>query len=231
MTRENFIISVDDFGISQKANTNILSLVRLKKIDRVSVMTNGMISQKEIDELLRSEVKLDIHLNLEKLDSVRKPKKGVFGRSFNFLFLYTTGAIGAGTAEISWKKQVEKFETLFGKKPDGANSHQHIHFFPAYLKVLMKLCNENNIPYLRFGKKYFKGCFNLICLVLNILRLRSLKKFFRFNLDTSDFLISLDWIKNVKKFSAQDGFAPSGQIELVAHPERENEFEIIKKYF
>lgn len=231
MTNKKITISADDFGISQKANDNILKLIELKKIDRVSIMTNGIFSPAEISRLITSEIELDIHLDLDKLSkktAKRKIKKSILGRSFSFLLLYFSGKIGAASAEISWENQFVKFEEIFGKKPAGANSHQHIHFFPAYLKVLLKICKNNNITYLRFGKNRFEKNFNPICLILNALRLKGLKNFLQSGISTSDFLVSLDWLKNIQKFSQN----PSQKnIELICHPEREQEFEIIKKYF
>ena len=230
MRDNNLVLNADDFGISQKANENILKLIELQKLDRISVMTDGLISPQEIAKLLASDVKLDVHLNLKKIDlsATRKNKEGVFSRLFYFLFLYFNGTLGAASAEVSWEEQVEKFETLFGKKPDGLNSHQHIHFFPAYLKILLKLCKKYNIGYLRFGKCCLRKNINLICFILNTLRLKNLKTFSQSGIATSDLLISLDWIKNIEKFSKE---FPQKKTEIACHPERDLEFEIIKKYF
>ena len=230
MRDNNLILTADDFGISQKANINILKLIELKKIDRVSIMTDGLISPEETDKLIASNVKLDIHLNLKKIDQHinRETQEGIFGRSFRFLFLYFNGKIGAASAEVFWEEQIKKFETLFKKSPDGINSHQHVHFFPAYLKVLLRLCKKHNIGYLRFGRCCLRKNINLICFILNTLRLKSLKIFSQSEIATSDLLISLDWIENTQKFSKE---LPQKMTEIVCHPERDMEFEIIKKYF
>jgi len=228
---KKIIIVADDFGISQKANDTILELVRLKKLSRVAIMADGLISLVERDLLLTSDIKLDIHLNLNKLNpknNERKFEKGVLERSFSFLFLYFTGKVDAVSAEISWEKQIEKFEEIFGRKPDGINSHEHTHFFPAYFKIALKLCKKYNIDYLRFGKNKFPKNFHPICFILNMLRLNNLKKFSQSELSTSDFLVSLDWIKDTEKFLQK---TPVGTTEIVCHPERDVEFEIIKKYF
>ncbi|KKQ80371.1 MAG: hypothetical protein UT03_C0026G0009, partial [Candidatus Moranbacteria bacterium GW2011_GWD2_38_7] len=49
--RERLLIAADDFGISSRANRNILYLVSLGKINRVGVMTRGIISPREIEQL------------------------------------------------------------------------------------------------------------------------------------------------------------------------------------
>ena len=62
-TQPKVLVSVDDFGISKEANKNILTLIASNKIDRVSVMMNGILTTEEVQILLESGVKLDIHLD------------------------------------------------------------------------------------------------------------------------------------------------------------------------
>jgi predicted glycoside hydrolase/deacetylase ChbG (UPF0249 family) len=227
LQRENIIIAADDFGISSKANRNILKLIRARKIDRVSVMVCGEISPLEISELKKSKVKLDIHLeSVELKPEKRKLKDGIVRRSSNFLFKYLSGKISAPAVEISWEKQIRKFKEIFGKFPDGINSHQHIHFWPAYFKIILKLVQKFEIPYARFGKFGLAKSKNNIYRILNQLH----KKDNRISavFDSSDFLVSLDWIKNIEIFLKN---LPQGETEVVCHPEREEEFEIIMNYF
>lgn len=48
-------------------------------------------------------------------------------------------------------------------------------------------------------------------------------------LNTSDFLVSFDWIRDQEKFF--DSLPSPGQTELVFHPERPEEFEFLKNNF
>jgi predicted glycoside hydrolase/deacetylase ChbG (UPF0249 family) len=229
--KENIILSADDFGASPEANANILKLVELKKLSRVAVLVDGAISPDETKTLLESGVKIDLHLNLQILDQEHKERKlqeGVFGRIFYFLFFYLTGKLGTQKVNSAWTEQLKKFQTLFGKNPDGLNSHQHIHFFPPYFRSASALCQKYNIPYLRLGKTSTLKYPNFICFILNIFRHKNIGELFEKNITTSDFLISLDWIKNLEKFL---GKKPAGQTEIVFHPERKNEFEKIKTSF
>ena len=140
----NLIISADDFGVSEKANQAILELAREKKIDRVSVITGGKISKKEVKELLESGVKIDIHLCL-----LNETQGGVVKRVAIFLLDFLTGWYSSGKVKIIWKKQIEEFKTIFGRYPDGINSHEHIHFFPPLFKTALKIKEEFKISYIR----------------------------------------------------------------------------------
>jgi len=64
-------------------------------------------------------------------------------------------------------------------------------------------------------------------LVLNNLR-RWNKKYFLNQTGSSDHFLSLDWITSFQIFFKH---IPEGKIEIACHPEREEEFEIIEKYF
>jgi len=245
--RKNLIISADDFGISPEANQKILKLIRAGKIDRVSIMVNENISPNEILELKNSEVLLDIHLELIEIKTKkRKLKDGIIKRSANFLFKYLFGKISAPAIELSWEKQIQKFKEIFAKFPDGINSHQHIHFLPAYFKIILKMSQKFQIPYLRFGKYGLIKGKNNVFHILNFLHKKNSRVSDAF--DSSDFLVSLDWIypvkyspwrvvrnygqfnrvKNIENFLEN---LPRGETEIICHPEREEEFEIIMKYF
>jgi predicted glycoside hydrolase/deacetylase ChbG (UPF0249 family) len=228
---KNFILAADDFGISQEANDRILQLLREQKLSRIAVMVDGLISPEEIAELLVSGVKLDLHLDLDALKPQAKKRQlqaGVWKRFFVFVGLYLSGRLSASVAEISWEAQLKKFVSLFGKKPDGLNSHQHIHFFPPYFKVFLRLCQKNEVPYLRLGKNSFGSWTKIVCFFLNILRFPDFYFLQKTTLETSAFLVSFDWIKDFSKFLAK---APAGTIEIVCHPERTDEFAKIQQYF
>lgn len=228
-SRKNLIITADDFGISQLANKNILLLARAGKLDRVAIMTNGKFTQKEITALKKSGVKLDIHLDLDnQISDKRKMKAGAFSRGIIFSIKYLSGRIGSHANKLHWEKQLEKFYELFNKYPDGINSHQHIHFFPPYFKVVANLAKKNNIEFIRFGKKGISKNSHKIRFILSWLRTKNLAVFSLLSLTSSDFMLSLDWIKNLSEFLEN---LPDGKTEIVCHPERKEEFELIQKYF
>jgi len=221
------IVSADDFGISQKATENILNFVREGKIDRVEIMVSKNFSQEQIQTLLNSGIKLDIHFHLikEKLDywqdHPRKIDEGALKRIFFFLFNYLTGKIGIKKVEKEWEEQLNHFQKLFGRLPEGISSHEYIHFFPPYFKCVLKIAKKYGIKYVRFGKNLSRNS-NIISIILNWLRKRNLEIFKEFAMESSDFMISSDWFENVHTEITK---YPSGkQIEVVFHPELEDEY-------
>lgn len=225
-SREKLIISTDDFGKSRMANENILALVLAGQIDRVSVLMDGEIKNSEVEKLLSSGVKIDIHLNLQKINDHSNESRNVFKRIAIFLAYYllkTNSVVGK-----EWEQQVKKFISLFGRKPDGLNSHQYIHFFPPYFKLVLELGKKYDIPYLRFGKNGISENVNSISRILKGLWIINAAQFKKFSFASSEYLASYDWAKDFSEFLKK---LPAGKTELIFHPERKEEFEAINKYF
>lgn len=223
------IISADDFGISPAANDNILTLAETGKLDRVAVMADGTFGPNDITRLKKSGVKLDIHLDsTHSPSSTRKLKESVLLRILVFFSKNFLSLLDAGSKKLHWENQLEKFHSLFGRDPDGINSHHHIHFFPTYFKAVARLAQENGIPFIRFGKKSLVRHRGKVYLILYWLRKMDLGLFRASRLESSDHMFSLDWPENIQETLAR---LPEGTIEIVCHPERLEEFESVKKYF
>lgn len=230
-TRAKIILSADDFGISQLSNQNILALLKLKKLDRVAVMMDGLClpSEEEARELLASGVKLDIHLNaIQKITSNRALSEPIIPRLVDFGWRFVSGDIRVGVMEKKWREELNNFRKIFGKSPDGISAHQHIHFFPAYFRTVLRLARDFQISYVRFGGKGLIESSSNIYRILNFLHKRDEKYFAEAKISSSDFWLSLDWISDAGELAK---ILPEGKTEVVCHPERENEFQTVKKYF
>lgn len=233
-TRSSKIINVaDDFGISKLANRNILKLIRKGKVDRVSVLIDydpANLSDQEIRELLASKVKLDLHLDYRVflLKRKRKLKEGSTVRLLNFALGYLSGKGRTRMVEKAWEAQIKKFIEVFGKSPDGINSHQYIHLFPSYFKLASSLAKKYNIHYMRYGKDGIIKGKSVVYRILHNLRRLTLEEFRSNGCQSSNYLVSLDWIKNFHIFLKN---SPKGTIEIVCHPERNDEFRTLMKYF
>jgi predicted glycoside hydrolase/deacetylase ChbG (UPF0249 family) len=220
--RKKLIISADDFGISVEANANILYLAKNRKIDRVAVMLTAVeISAKNTVELKKLGLKLDIHLDMPASGKGR----GIFRRSFMFLYHHLKNG---REMEKEWEGQIKKFQEIFGKNPDGLNSHQYVHFFPPYFKIAVKLCKKYDIHYLRFGTVGIIKKRKSVSQILSQLRQKNARFFRASDLQSSDYLASLDWFRNVDKFLNN---LPDGKTELICHPERKEEYDLIKRLF
>ena len=224
----NVSITVDDFGISPRANATMSELVQGGIIDRIAVMPHGSISPEEASHLLRSGVKIDLHLDMsEDIDPNRKLSDGVIGRGFRFLREYCFGSGRPKQVHAVWEQQIRAFETLFGRLPDGFNSHQHIHFFPPYFRVMLALAKRHGIRHVRFGR-YLSGQPNLVAIILDALRGWNRKRFEKSALATSDYLISADWLPGLDFETYAMNIPKDRTAEFIFHPERENEFHFLK---
>lgn len=227
--RQRLIVTADDFGISQRANKNILYLISLGKINRTAIMTSGKISPEEIDELVHSGVKLDIHLDiLHELDDQRKKRQSAVLRGFEFLGKILTGKISNEKVRADWENQINAFHELLGKYPDGLNSHEHVHLFPPFFKIAMELQDKYAIPYVRFGDSVFLRHNNIISHIMHYLRKINLRSCQEHGCVSSGSLVSLDWIKDIDAFLDN---LPEGTIEIACHPELAEDFVKVKKYF
>jgi predicted glycoside hydrolase/deacetylase ChbG (UPF0249 family) len=233
---KKIVISADDFGISRTASEKILELVKAEKIDRVAVMMSENITEEQVKTLLDSGVKIDVHFHLagEKINSWQNRKEeykeGDIKRIIIFLWAYFFSRGRIREAEAEWYFQLGGFRKIFKKDPDGVSSHEHIHFFPAYFKIMMEIASQNNIEFVRFGKNNYKK-FGLVSFILNSLRFFDYKYFKELQpkLKTTDFFVSFDWIKDYNNFF---GSIPAGKVvELVFHPERPEEFKFLKENY
>lgn len=226
--RRKIILAADDFGKSEKANRNILRLAKAGKLDRVSVMVDGDFVPGEIKELAATEVALDIHLELDWQKKRRgKLKDNTARQGIVFLVNHFQRSRRKKIQE-DWKAQIKRFHDLTDCYPDGINSHEYVHLFPSYFRIALSLAAEFNVSYVRFGRHGFIGKRNLAHLVLNNLRQWDRQYFSESGMDSSDYFVSLDWIGEIGKFLEN---IPAGKIEIACHPERDEEFETIDKYF
>ncbi|MCX6766953.1 MAG: ChbG/HpnK family deacetylase [Candidatus Moranbacteria bacterium] len=229
--RKNLIVAADDFGKSELANLSILKLAKLGKLDRVSVMSDGNFAPGEIEELITTGVKLDIHLELDWQKKRRDIlKAGALKRGINFFLNYFRADSEHRAKQVlrEYEDQIEKFRKIFGCLPNGINSHEYVHYFPPYFRVALELAKKFDIPYVRFAMKGILRKKNIIGLTLIILRRLDKKIFLESGLKSSDYFSSLDWIGNTDYFLKN---IPEGKTEIACHPEREEEFELVDKYF
>lgn len=227
--RKKIIVTADDFGISEKANASILRLAKSGKLNRVAVIPQGIFTDQEAAELIESGVKLDAHLNItENILGKRKMKEGVISRGIIFVLKLFTKKFSKNGVSENWDNDIKLFVERFGKKPDGINSHQHVHFFPKYFRIMLDLMNKHDIPFVRFGKVSLLGDNNRVKNILSALREKNKKIFFESGQDSTEYLASLDWFRNFDLFFSN---MPRGTVEMTCHPEREEEYEIINKYF
>lgn len=227
--RKQFVVTADDYGIRQTAEP-ILRLVHEKKIDRVAVLIH-YVSNEQAQALIATGVKIDLHLELiDILKSGSDEYGSAFVRIVNFLWRYSCGDVTAVKAHREWHDQVERFHRLFGRMPDGINTHEHLHFFPGLFRSFLKIAEIHNIEYVRFGKQGMLVRLHKAWVgrILSLLWGRCRRSYERAAIASSDYMVSLDWISDFNRFARR---LPSGTVELVTHPEREEEYRMLLDNF
>ncbi|MDD5084243.1 MAG: ChbG/HpnK family deacetylase [Candidatus Moranbacteria bacterium] len=229
--RKKVIVSVDDFGIRKVADA-ILPLAKEGKIDRVSVLINYVTDQNQVAELLATGVKIDLHLELiDLIKSGSEAKESAVFRGVNFAFRYVFGLVNATDVERSWTQQIERFKEVFGRYPDGLNSHEHVHYFPRFFKVALMLRNRYHIPFVRFARcGILEETSSVVARILVLLWKKNTAVYAADaeSKETSDFFVSYDWIADFDSFIQG---MPEGRTEIVFHPERKIEYDVIESRF
>lgn len=155
---KKIIINADDYGICPEVNRAIENLIRSEKLQNVSVLANGLCYEDTIGFLLDNiSCSVGIHLNTVEGVSLSKDEKinvlldknGQFVGLTRILSRWLKSPIAVSKAiEIEWRKQIER---LLNDRIRilHADSHQHLHAFPPFWRIIVKLCYEYDIPCLR----------------------------------------------------------------------------------
>lgn len=229
LDRERFVVSADDYGLRDTSEA-ILPLAREGKLDRVAVMTDR-VSPEEADALKATGVAIDIHLELTRLIGSGESDSGQGPRTvFNFASRFLSGRLSPRRVGGEWERQLERFQELFGRKPDGWNVHEHYHYFPLFFRVLAGFVEKHEDGFVRFGRKgiFFGGRPTFTALVLAALRHLCRPAFGRHPAPTTDYMASFDWFAGREEELFDR--VPHGTVELVFHPERPEEKRWIEEY-
>lgn len=157
---KKLIFNADDFGISQGVNEAIFRA----HTEGVLNSTSIMITLKHVPQALdlakqMPNLNIGLHANLTNENSVLNKEEipllvnenGKFKHGFVNLavlsVLHPKELKNQAKKEI--KAQIEKACSC-GIKLTHLDSHRHIHMIPAIFKACMELCEEYNIPRLRF---------------------------------------------------------------------------------
>jgi predicted glycoside hydrolase/deacetylase ChbG (UPF0249 family) len=229
--RKKIIVTADDYGIRDSAEY-ILQLVQQGKLDRVSVLVN-YVSEDEAKALLETGVKIDLHLELIKLvRSGEKLKESAATRGINFVARYVLGFVTSEKVEEEWRFQIERFRDVFGRLPDGLNSHEHLHYFPRFFPIFMKLAREYGISYIRFGRRSIRPDFyrSIVAKILSIFWRMNKKRYQSGDPYTPNLFVSYDWLDDSSEISGllQDG---EDHVEIAFHPERKDEYVVVERFF
>lgn len=231
---QNSIVCADDFGMSPLGNTRILSLAQEGKINAVSVLVYGAYSDDDISLLCSLPLKLYLHLDISSYILVEEGgRDSVLKRGFIFLWEYFfSQKYSTSRIEKEWESQILLFQKHFERLPDGLNTHQHLHFFPSFFNVVTQLAGKHGIGYIRLGKN-FSGVLDSVGIILSLFRFFNKRVLQKAGKETSDFLLSFDWLSSSEDREIEKYFNTKKKAEIIFHPLRDKDFVYLsqKKFF
>jgi predicted glycoside hydrolase/deacetylase ChbG (UPF0249 family) len=140
--RRRVAVCADDFGLSDAASRAILALGVAGAITATSVAVDGPALEAHATALraLRPRLAVGLHLNLTEnphFAGSRSLRGWILA-----CFLRRGLDRGALAAEI--RRQMQRFETLFGAAPDFVDGHEHVHQFPVLRELLLDALVERH---------------------------------------------------------------------------------------
>jgi predicted glycoside hydrolase/deacetylase ChbG (UPF0249 family) len=164
MTKK-LIINADDYGLCREVNRAIENLVEVGRLQNISILVNSSFYRESVDFLkTHPKCSTGIHLNIVEGAAISAREKGeaLLGRNGEFIGLsqlfvrwgYMPRAV-AKAVEAEWRAQIELL-LKDGLTITHADSHQHIHAFPPFWKILIKLCQEYGISAMRLPREHNK---------------------------------------------------------------------------
>jgi predicted glycoside hydrolase/deacetylase ChbG (UPF0249 family) len=222
--RAGLIVSADDFGIRPAATKRIVALAGERKIHRAAILITYAVQEvAHLEELKKTGSALDLHLELIRtLGGSERIDEHPIPRGIRFLRHIAARRIPHDAVRAEWRAQIELFRKIVGRLPDGLNSHEHVHFFPPFFKIFTELAEKYQIPYIRFSSQGIRAPgFRLTPAVLHACWRIDRRLWPNAKLTTSDFLVSFDWLRDPAWLRT---LPPDRTIELIVHPEREDDY-------
>ncbi len=133
--RRRIAVCADDFGLTAAACRSILSLGAAGAITATSCAVDGPALSAHLPALkaLRPAISVGLHLNLT--------ENPAFAGSQSLprwiLATWLRHRLDATALRAEIRRQLERFETLFGTPPDFVDGHEHVHQFPVLRTLLL----------------------------------------------------------------------------------------------
>jgi predicted glycoside hydrolase/deacetylase ChbG (UPF0249 family) len=158
----HLVITADDLGLSPEINRGIIDGYRDGVVTAASLLMNAPATAEGITFAKQNPgLQVGIHLGFvegialsRERNSLSDPEDYFAGQVClhrhwsDFLKRYLSGRISGGELERELRLQIEVFLRHFPAIPF-ANGTQHLHLLPGILNIVIKLCDEYGIRWLR----------------------------------------------------------------------------------
>ena len=146
MITNKIYLHADDYGRSLNINKSIENLIKINKINSISVIVN--LNKKNLNKKFNKKINLKLHLNLT--DGLEK-NIGLFS-----LFLHNFYESKTKTAlKDNIKSQLTDFKKIYNKKTIYLDGHEHVHLIPWIFNFIIKNSHKYNIKKIRVINEKF----------------------------------------------------------------------------
>jgi len=129
------VLCADDFGLTQSASASIVALTELDAISAASCVADGVYCARYSRELLRASptLSLGMHFNLTERHDAKLASLTVW-----MLRTFVFRRVDRMYVEREIMRQLDAFESLFGRPPNFIDGHEHVHQFPVIRELLIE---------------------------------------------------------------------------------------------
>lgn len=155
MVKRCITICADDFGLNKSINNGILKLVKLNRINAVSVLTQTHELKADSPHLLELSQDLDLGVHLNLTDAIGSDPHYSLNK---LIFLSNLRFISKDKIKNIFRNQIESFIHYFKTLPNFLDGHQHVHGFPvirdALIEVIQEFWGQDRSFYVRNPSKF-----------------------------------------------------------------------------
>ena len=208
---KKFIFNADDFGMSKANNRAVLEGYNNGFLSAASLCANGKAFNAAVNEILPEcpDLGMGVHLNIIEGKSLTEVamltnSKRRFNKGFGAILLNPNLQKFLYQVEQEFRAQIEtvkRYTTI-----DHLDSHVHVHAIPNIFKIVCKLAQEYDIPYVRTQYEEFyiipslkkhlslKYPLNIIKIILlNNFTSQNKKILSQYNLKTNDYILGVGY--------------------------------------
>lgn len=147
------IVNSDDYGLTRGVNLAIMEALN----HGILRSTTAMVNMPAIDHALElsklnPSLGVGLHLVLTAGKPIASNHKTIVDEDGNFLkgsVLMNKEDVDANEVYTEYKAQMERFISLFGRKPTHIDGHHHSHTLPTTRESALRLAKEYGIEYVR----------------------------------------------------------------------------------
>ena len=134
-------ICADDYGLHPEVDRAIVDLARRKRLGATSVLVDAQGLSERAAWLDGTDIDVGLHLNLTQVvgDLDAADVQTSLARLILSCYL---GRTSRQWVRNSVRRQLDRFESLFGRMPDYVDGHQHVHQLPIVREVLLQELSE-----------------------------------------------------------------------------------------